>query len=202
MNNTSRIFVVTDVELAILDPAGGLSALSIENFTTRSLVSNITFRQLNVDFFKVSADSEWVLLAEHHKGIPSRKMPRLVFVLLAVLAGSGYARMAYQLPAGMEDLFRGRSLIQTFSCEGRRYGYYADTDNNCQIFHVCLPIEDDVGQAVETAHFSFVCGNETIFDQSTLTCESSSYALPCDEAENFYDVVNSEFGKVLDEYEK
>ncbi|KAA0202400.1 hypothetical protein HAZT_HAZT011030 [Hyalella azteca] len=75
-----------------------------------------------------------------------------------------------------------------------RSAYYADTDNDCQIFHVCLPIEDDAGQIVETAHFSFICGNQTIFDQSTLTCNDEENALPCDEAKNFYDVINAEFG--------
>ena len=76
-----------------------------------------------------------------------------------------------------------------FSCEGREYGYYADVANSCQVsfiflpflqvfstsslhqvFHVCLPIEDDFGAIIETAHWSFICGNATVFDQETLTC--------------------------------
>ena len=57
-----------------------------------------------------------------------------------------------------------------FSCEGREYGYYADVANSCQVFHICLPIEDDLGAIIETAHWSFICGNATVFDQETLTC--------------------------------
>ncbi|QQP52938.1 Putative LOC100898776 [Caligus rogercresseyi] len=48
--------------------------------------------------------------------------------------------------------------LLSFSCDGQAYGYYADVDNNCQIFHICLPIEDDLGQIIETAQYSFVCG--------------------------------------------
>ncbi|XP_047736986.1 venom dipeptidyl peptidase 4 isoform X1 [Hyalella azteca] len=60
---------ISNNEVAILDPAGGLTALHAQNLTiTRSLVSNITFRQLNVEDYSVSSDQEWVLLAEHHRG--------------------------------------------------------------------------------------------------------------------------------------
>ncbi|XP_018023174.1 U-scoloptoxin(01)-Cw1a-like [Hyalella azteca] len=121
-------------------------------------------------------------------------MSRTVFALLALLVATAGARMAYQLPDGADSILKARTFTQNFDCADRRYGYYADTDNDCQIFHVCLPIEDDAGQIVETAHFSFICGNQTIFDQSTLTCNDEENALPCDEAKNFYDVINAEFG--------
>lgn len=26
--------------------------------------------------------------------------------------------------------------VDTFSCEGKAYGYYADVDNECQLFHI------------------------------------------------------------------
>lgn len=125
-------------------------------------------------------------------------MARIVFVLLALCAATAYARMAYQLPAGAEFILRQRSFSQNFNCDGRRYGYYADVDNDCEIFHVCLPVEDDLGQLIEMAHFSFMCGNQTIFDQSTLTCNNEADALPCSEAENFYDVTNADFGVIPD----
>lgn len=123
-----------------------------------------------------------------------------MFVLLALCATTAYARMAYQLPAGAESILRQRSFTETFSCANRRYGYYADVDNNCELFHVCVPIEDDQGQEIEMAHFSFMCGNQTIFDQSTLSCNEEFNALPCAEATNYYDVVNAEFGKIPDDY--
>lgn len=31
-------------------------------------------------------------------------------------------------------------ITDNFSCAGRPYGYYADVENDCQIFHVCLPV--------------------------------------------------------------
>ena len=127
-------------------------------------------------------------------------MARLVFAVLALCAATAFARMAYQLPDGSEFILRARSYQQTFSCEGRRYGYYADVDNNCEIFHVCLPVEDDNGDIQEYAHFSFVCGNQTVFDQASLTCSEEANAIPCDESESFYDVVNAEFGVIREEY--
>lgn len=53
------------------------------------------------------------------------------------------ARSAYQLPYGVELL--QRQIVNTFSCAGRPYGYYADVDNDCEIFHVCMPVRDDQG---------------------------------------------------------
>ena len=102
---------------------------------------------------------------------------------------------SYQFAADAETLlFTPLSL--SFSCEGREYGYYADVDNNCQVFHICLPIEDDFGAIVETAHWSFICGNGTIFDQQTLTCNYEQDSVPCAEAPSLYNTV--EFGVIPD----
>ncbi|XP_069948629.1 inactive dipeptidyl peptidase 10-like isoform X3 [Cherax quadricarinatus] len=56
---------ISDNELVYKDPAGGLSIFDAEALTSRVLVSNITFRQLNVAHFSVSPDLRYVLLAEH-----------------------------------------------------------------------------------------------------------------------------------------
>ncbi|XP_045111880.1 inactive dipeptidyl peptidase 10-like isoform X1 [Portunus trituberculatus] len=56
---------VTDHELVFRDPAGGLSVFDAETLTSRLLVSNITFRQLNVAHFSASPDLRYVLLVEH-----------------------------------------------------------------------------------------------------------------------------------------
>lgn len=100
---------------------------------------------------------------------------------------------SYQLPADA-GLILLAPVKPSFSCEGLPYGYYADVPNNCQIFHICLPIQDDQGAVIETAQWSFVCGNTTIFDQSTLTCNFPENAFPCNEAPNLYGAV--EFGKI------
>ncbi|XP_040572141.1 uncharacterized protein [Lepeophtheirus salmonis] len=106
---------------------------------------------------------------------------------------SSQSPSAYQLPADAE-LTLDSPVSTSFSCDGQAYGYYADVDNNCQIFHICLPIEDDAGQIIETTQYSFVCGNTTIFDQQTLTCNYPEDAFPCNEAPSLYGAV--EFGRI------
>ena len=44
------------------------------------------------------------------------------------------------------------------------YGYYADVANDCQLFHVCYPVAYPDGQE-EIMKWSFICPNQTIFDQ-------------------------------------
>jgi hypothetical protein len=101
--------------------------------------------------------------------------------------------LAYSFAADAETLLKA-PLQTSFKCEGQAYGYYADVANGCQVFHICLPLEDDAGQVIETAHWSFICGNGTIFDQATLTCNHEADAFPCEEAATLYGAV--EFGKV------
>lgn len=62
------------------------------------------------------------------------------------------------------------------------------------MFHICLPLEDDFGSILETAHWSFICGNGTIFDQQTLTCNYEQDSIPCDQAPSLYNTV--EYGKI------
>ncbi|KAG7157381.1 U-scoloptoxin(01)-Cw1a-like [Homarus americanus] len=123
-------------------------------------------------------------------------MARLVLAVVLALAAVATARMAYVLPEAAETLLRARSLQTTFTCDNRAYGYYADVDNNCEIFHVCYPIVDETGALLETAHFSFVCGNQTVFNQESLTCSHADDAFPCEEAANLFDISNSEFGVI------
>ncbi|XP_047495542.1 inactive dipeptidyl peptidase 10-like, partial [Penaeus chinensis] len=56
---------ISDNELVFKDSTGGLSIFDAESLTSRVLVTNITFRQLNVAHFSVSPDLRYVLLAEH-----------------------------------------------------------------------------------------------------------------------------------------
>ena len=118
--------------------------------------------------------------------------------VFAVIFSVALAQSGYQFAADTE-LFLSSPLQTSFSCEGLPYGYYADVDNNCEVFHVCLPIQDEVGNTLETAQYSFICGNQTVFSQDSLTCAHPEEAVPCAEARSLYDVVNAEFGRVLDE---
>ncbi|KAG7155399.1 U-scoloptoxin(01)-Cw1a-like 35 [Homarus americanus] len=97
----------------------------------------------------------------------------------------------YQLPSNASVIV-GR-INTGFDCTNRQYGYYADQANGCAIFHVCYPYVDAEGNTV-TSMYSFFCGEGTIFDQSTLTCNFPENALPCDAAESYYNI-NSYFAR-------
>lgn len=55
-------------------------------------------------------------------------------------------------------------ITDNFSCVNKTYGYYADVENDCQIFHVCLPVTYADGRE-NTFRWSFICPEETIFSQ-------------------------------------
>ncbi|CAH2083928.1 unnamed protein product [Euphydryas editha] len=98
------------------------------------------------------------------------------------------------LPANSTSI--RENITDTFSCENRTYGYYADVDNECQIFHVCVPTQTPSGRNV-TYKYSFICPKDTVFNQEVLVCTWERDALPCEESPNFYDL-NMEIGKIAD----
>ncbi|KAK4885731.1 hypothetical protein RN001_002002 [Aquatica leii] len=85
-------------------------------------------------------------------------------------------------------------ITDSFSCEGRSYGYYADTENDCQIFHVCMPFvySDSRRQMFK---WSFICPDETIFNQEIFTCVNFDESIDCMESPKFYSL-NSHFGEM------
>ncbi|XP_067124227.1 U-scoloptoxin(01)-Cw1a-like [Centruroides vittatus] len=99
-------------------------------------------------------------------------------------------RQAYVLPDGVE-LIVG-SIQTSFKCDGLRLGFYADQANGCKIFHVCNPVVHADGTE-ETQHYSFYCGNQTVFDQLSLTCSTQDEAVSCDRAKDFF-YVNDKIG--------
>merc|ERR1712142_162977 len=115
---------------------------------------------------------------------PSNIM-KVIAALLALVAVAA-ARNAYQFSDGYLDIL-GAEPAQTFDCAGRAYGYYADVGTDCRVFHICLPIADELGEILETVQYSFFCGNQTVFNQESLTC---------DQAETLYDLSNADFGKI------
>ncbi|XP_014610379.1 PREDICTED: uncharacterized protein LOC106790161 [Polistes canadensis] len=80
------------------------------------------------------------------------------------------------------------NIVDTFSCKDRIYGYYADMENECQIFHVCLP------QSRNVVKWSFICPAETVFNQATFVCTRTEESIPCEESEQYYSL-NEEIGK-------
>lgn len=118
-------------------------------------------------------------------------------LIVVALASLAYANMPYEFGDGYQYIVG--EPVRSFTCEGRNYGYYADVDNFCQVFHICLPIEDDFGQIIQTAQFSFICGNQTIFNQQTLTCDHPEFAFPCEQAQSLYSR-NDLFGRIDEEF--
>jgi hypothetical protein len=55
-------------------------------------------------------------------------------------------------------------ITDSFSCDSRIYGYYADVDNECQLFHVCLPVQFADGKE-KIFKWCFICPEETVFNQ-------------------------------------
>lgn len=109
-----------------------------------------------------------------------------VLLLVLVVVGCASAaprqkREAYALPDGAEILVG--AIKTSFSCFAD--GYYADVDNNCKIFHVCHTDAIE-GGAPETKQYSFLCGNQTVFNQLSLTCADPEEAVPCPSARDFF----------------
>ncbi|XP_071448402.1 uncharacterized protein [Hetaerina americana] len=84
-------------------------------------------------------------------------------------------------------------ISNSFQCEGRNYGFYADVDNDCQLFHVCLPVQMQDGNEF-TLKWSFICPGETIFNQETFTCARLEDSVACADAPQFYRL-NDNFGQ-------
>merc|ERR1712142_734084 len=124
---------------------------------------------------------------------PSNIM-KVIAALLALVAVAA-ARNAYQFSDGYLDIL-GAEPAQTFDCAGRAYGYYADVGTDCRVFHICLPIADELGEILETVQYSFFCGNQTVFSQESLTCAHPQESFPCQEAESLFDLSNAGFGVI------
>ncbi|XP_011643637.1 uncharacterized protein LOC105431255 isoform X2 [Pogonomyrmex barbatus] len=87
------------------------------------------------------------------------------------------------------------NIVDTFSCQNRIYGYYADMENECQVFHVCMP------QTRGSIRWSFICPAETVFNQATFVCTQTESSIPCEESEKYY-ALNEEIGKEVEEEEE
>ncbi|XP_072937672.1 uncharacterized protein [Epargyreus clarus] len=96
------------------------------------------------------------------------------------------------LPANATSI--RENITDTFSCENRTYGYYADVDNDCQIFHVCLTSKGARGRNT-TYKWSFICPKETVFNQEVLVCTRPRESIPCEDSSLYYDL-NLEIGKI------
>lgn len=89
-------------------------------------------------------------------------------------------RALYELPGGAEFIV-GNNIRTSFSCDGLGYGYYADTENECKLFHICQSFKMSDG-SIYNNHWSFMCGNQTVFNQVSLSCSHPEDAVPCENA--------------------
>ncbi|KOB71076.1 Peritrophin type-A domain protein 3 [Operophtera brumata] len=120
------------------------------------------------------------------------------FIIFLLCATNGHAdEIDLEVQSGlMMKMLRVISksvFCPNYSCENRTYGYYADVDNDCQIFHVCLPSHTTSGRNV-TYKWSFICPNETIFNQEVIVCTRPADAIDCKDSPMYYDL-NKELGK-------
>lgn len=76
----------------------------------------------------------------------------------------------------------------TFTCYGRKIGYYADVEADCKIYHFCI-LGDYNGEPVYQ-RISYLCLNETLFDQQALDCVSKLSA-PCSDSSKYYEESNN-----------
>ncbi|XP_046681718.1 uncharacterized protein LOC124368520 [Homalodisca vitripennis] len=119
------------------------------------------------------------------------------FTLLAVAEMSPYIRLRRDvapevlgLPSNATSI--RESIDTSFTCDARAYGYYADPENDCQVFHVCLPVHfDDGGEQI--FKWSFICPQETVFNQETFTCAREEDSVDCQDSPLFYSL-NDRFG--------
>jgi hypothetical protein len=101
---------------------------------------------------------------------------------------------------GFLGLSSGASLVVPqirvggFSCSGRSYGYFADVENNCQIFYICHPSANAKGEPVIYQYSNF-CPNQTRFDQRQHQCLNlnNPNLLPCEQSLQYYPTTESRF---------
>jgi len=67
-----------------------------------------------------------------------------------------------------------------FDCNEQIEGYYADTDADCQAFHICAP--DGSSSLLK---YSFLCPNGTLFNQQYFICDWW-FNVDCSQAPTFY----------------
>uniref|UniRef100_T1J0R3 Chitin-binding type-2 domain-containing protein n=1 Tax=Strigamia maritima TaxID=126957 RepID=T1J0R3_STRMM len=105
--------------------------------------------------------------------------------ITAVCAGILFVISLYQVIGQQEILpFLEKIPKTSFTCRNRIYGYYADQEANCQVFHICL----------NSRKWSFLCPNQTKFNQDLLVCDYPD-GVDCDIAEERYKI-NENFGKI------
>ncbi|KAL5282220.1 hypothetical protein ACFFRR_005437 [Megaselia abdita] len=100
---------------------------------------------------------------------------------------SDFTISKWNLPSNATSI-RADISDSEFSCENKTYGYYADVENDCQIFHVCLPVKYANGK-LSLFRWSFICPEETVFSQDSFTCmRTEDMLIDCKDSPKFFDL--------------
>merc|ERR1719341_2878289 len=168
------------------------SIIKPEQFESAEIDSELELEE------KYTSAKDEQLIASVLRTAPSRA------VLLSARGANGRDLLKNRLPSNYTTIRADNLIRDTFSCNGKIYGYYADVDNDCQIFHICLPYKTlpyptlkkgETPPPDVTYQFSFICPKWTIFAQDTLTCAWATEAIPCARAAALTDVINGRFFK-------
>lgn len=85
--------------------------------------------------------------------------------------------------------FASTAATSTFSCDQRKFGYYADVGRNCTIYHLCNPVTLPNNPELVYQRISFLCLQNSTFDQLTLSCTKRPQ-ISCDISPSYYDSSN------------
>lgn len=84
----------------------------------------------------------------------------IIFPLL--LFSSSFFLQQPRDSSGIGSRLNGIIPKTSFSCRSKESGYYADTETDCQVYHLC----DEQGR-----QFTYECPNATLFQQRMLICD-------------------------------
>jgi hypothetical protein len=96
-----------------------------------------------------------------------------LFSLICIVTVVIYARSVPHRVRRWEEM---PNVTFTFDCTDRSVGFYADTEFNCNIFHMC----DEDGRRIP-----HICANGTTFNQKFRICDWP-FNVKCGDAPNWY----------------
>jgi len=107
----------------------------------------------------------------------------LLVTIVANVLGDDFDTLAETIPGVAGDDYPIFAEVPDtgFACDGQTDGgYYADTEAECQAFHICA--NDGQGSLTK---YSFLCPNGTIFNQNYFICDWW-FNVDCSLAEGLY----------------
>ncbi|XP_076334184.1 uncharacterized protein LOC143238112 [Tachypleus tridentatus] len=126
----------------------------------------------------------------------------VVMMFFAAVVVVANERMVLTVPLSDNTNLVLSPVDTQFSCVNKTYGYYADMEAACKVYHICNPYVTQHGQEqiVQYVQYSFYCREETIFSQATLNCEPPHQGIPCEQAHLYYPVPSSASNTDEDQY--